>query len=489
MATEVSGRDQIAKSCLAVGILPDRRGLGAIIESALHRDLKVETYFATYLWISAGFVSSDDQADDESEIELGLAMDQLTDEIGELASDEGLGDDWFSAYHPIEWTTHYFEGGRIGLFARLKRRLDDLPALYGLVEFEDGPAVEAVISGPECTVRRVASGLERRVEAEAFLLAASGGTDQATANAVAPDRAPSRPRSDLSKPAVSDFLVEPPMAWGVFAAETLAAWRQLLSDPDVDEQRAHAFLVNHPCMVPFATSAAPFGSGHHGALHHAVFTKPRLGPVPGGDFYVPDFMRITTDSEAIHVHLIEIESPRKRIVNRAHQLTAKYGQAMSQLADWMGWLEEGANREFFRTSYGIHAGPSLPLSIDYTLIYGRRDELVASERGRRQRQRLTPRGAQAMTFDRLTAIEAAVDDLTVRVRGGRLVAVAVQPTIRCTSLLASRLQPITGLRKAIARNPSIPDGRKEWLISEFAKMQFQLRAGQPVILDHIERRP
>jgi len=183
-------------------------------------------------------------------------------------------------------------------------------------------------------------------------------------------------------------IVEPPLAWAEYSTDLIKRWKSLLSAEDVDERRAHMFLVYNPCLIPFATSAEPFGSGHHGALHHAVFSKPRLGPASGGEMFIPDFMRITTDSGAVHIHLIEIESPRKRILNRAQQLTAKYGQAMSQLADWMGWLDNGNNVEEFRRLYGIRA-LHVPLSVDYTLIYGRRAELAEAERGRRQRELLS----------------------------------------------------------------------------------------------------
>jgi len=94
-----------------------------------------------------------------------------------------------------------------------------------------------------------------------------------------------------------------------------------------------------------------------------------------------------------------------------------------------------------------------------------------------------------MTYDRLVPLEAASDDVTVSVRAGRLTAIAVQPTMRCTSLLASRLMPINGLTKAIGRNRLIPSGRRHWMISEYESLRARLEERQPTALDGFEHRP
>jgi len=471
------------------GVLPDRTSLVGLLDQVLAEDGEVSLFALALLWTAGGLALAEDPNDPDEEVRIALAVDELTDRLANRLDVVEPSGEWQSDCRIVAWHVISMEGSRVGVFARLVSGPERVASLYGIVTGEEGWAVEAEVIGPVCTVARSIDGGKRMRGAQRWL---TDSMPKANAIATRPSRSKDAAilqlRALRHQPSEPHDIVEPPLAWAEYSTDLIKRWKSLLSAEDVDERRAHMFLVYNPCLIPFATSAEPFGSGHHGALHHAVFSKPRLGPASGGEMFIPDFMRITTDSGAVHIHLIEIESPRKRILNRAQQLTAKYGQAMSQLADWMGWLDNGNNVEEFRRLYGIRA-LHVPLSVDYTLIYGRRAELAEAERGRRQRELLSPPGAQSMTYDRLVPLEAASDDVTVSVRAGRLTAIAVQPTMRCTSLLASRLMPINGLTKAIGRNRLIPSGRRHWMISEYESLRARLEERQPTALDGFEHRP
>jgi hypothetical protein len=164
---------------------------------------------------------------------------------------------------------------------------------------------------------------------------------------------------------------------------------------------------------------------------------------------VGDFMRITTDSGAIRVHLIEIESPTKPLFTRRGQPTAVYTQAMAQLADWKHWMSNLANQMRFRDMYRVPRSWDRAIIVDYTLIYGRRVELEASPRGVVQRRNLSPPDFHSMTYDRLRPQPDGSHDITARYARGSLVAAFIPPTFPLSTSMLNAVSELEGLVLAI----------------------------------------
>jgi len=178
-----------------------------------------------------------------------------------------------------------------------------------------------------------------------------------------------------------------------------------------------------------------------------VFTQPVL---PGLERPVPDFMRIVRNSQSIQPILIEIESPQKTWARRDRQQPETYTQAMTQISDWRVWLNDPVNILQFMELYRI---PRLQrgrlFRPKYVLVFGRRSESQGHEVEHGRREAMAPEGVTTMTFDRLYPNYYGQNDVTVRVSGRRLTAVAVQPTIHPTPRVAADLAEIEGWNDAL----------------------------------------
>jgi len=69
------------------------------------------------------------------------------------------------------------------------------------------------------------------------------------------------------------------MSWDQYAELVEQRWRALLASKPKSELELQNFLELHPCLLPFALAYSPAGEpayGHHGTIHGAVFSQPRL---------------------------------------------------------------------------------------------------------------------------------------------------------------------------------------------------------------------
>jgi hypothetical protein len=196
-------------------------------------------------------------------------------------------------------------------------------------------------------------------------------------------------------------------------------------------------------------------------------------------------MRISGDSGAIHVQFFEIESPKKPMFRRDGQLRAEHSQAISQLADWQGWLASPENRLAFNEYYRLPRRGALPVQFHLALIYGRRAEVEANKRGRNQRE-YERQSVSMMTFDRLRPLYDARNDFTVKLLRGRLIAIAAQPTFELSTAVASDVVALEEKERAIAECSLLTRKRRDWLTEALPRVEAWLASPGVHILSFLE---
>jgi hypothetical protein len=216
------------------------------------------------------------------------------------------------------------------------------------------------------------------------------------------------------------------------------------------------------------------GGGHHGLVHGAVISQPRL-PALGGK--QPDFMMITRDTGSVFAVLVEIESPCKSWFTRAGRPTADLTQAITQLREWKDWFDQSGNAVKFREEYKV------PFSFDhrrfeqrYILIYGRRNELLSSGFAH-MRSRHQAFDERFMSYDHLKPDENLRDAVTARVDGNGYRALSIPPTLRLGPFQADDLVAVRGKEAAIGMNPLMAPERAALLNSRFPYWDDWARTG------------
>src|SRR5688572_19631384 len=85
-----------------------------------------------------------------------------------------------------------------------------------------------------------------------------------------------------------------PMSWEDYERLILTRWSDLLeSSPIPTELSVHAFMEQHPSLVPGAFNVIGGNSGHYPWLS-ALVSRP---PLPSFDRRIPDFMWLSLNSE------------------------------------------------------------------------------------------------------------------------------------------------------------------------------------------------
>lgn len=136
-----------------------------------------------------------------------------------------------------------------------------------------------------------------------------------------------RRSSTLSRPPPAQRMAE--LDRWVLSSHASSADRAILEDvvdDASDEAPIQEYLTAHPEV---------FRALLRGNLVNAAIPWPRLG----GQF-VPDFLLVEADSAGLHWTLVELESPRKRPLNRDGKLSPKTREAIAQIESWREWLTD-----------------------------------------------------------------------------------------------------------------------------------------------------
>jgi hypothetical protein len=140
-----------------------------------------------------------------------------------------------------------------------------------------------------------------------------------------------------------------------------------LLDTDPPESEMQRFFEQYPYLLDYNT-----GGG-------AVITQ-----LPLGSDYRCDFAWTYRSSQGVFLTLVEIESPRMQIFNKADEFTQKFNHAVQQLRDWGYWVDTHADsiREIMRPFYDQNMTYRIS-TLTLHLIAGRRSQLSNATRKRR----------------------------------------------------------------------------------------------------------
>lgn len=250
-----------------------------------------------------------------------------------------------------------------------------------------------------------------------------------------------------------------------YFADVRAQWSGLLA-ADPDEATVHAFIEQHPCLLPDPYKF--FGRGHHGMITGLIYSKPVL---PGPRFFVPDFMFVAMDSSGIFPTLVEIEAPGKAHATATGIASRDLEHARSQLRDWSDWFDQPENQIQFRALYGItnEVLRVRKLRPRYVLVYGRRDDALKNPRFARTRASSSRNDTIEMTYDRLEPSASSATAAVVRTDSSvpgelRFRAITVPPLADAHTFQFIDRTRVGGLEQALAAQPMLSPERKAWLL-------------------------
>ena len=123
----------------------------------------------------------------------------------------------------------------------------------------------------------------------------------------------------LADEELAEFTVD----WDTITQEQVDALRDTV-DSAHREEDVQEFLTAHPQFL------IQHISGGHGRF---VLPKPSLGGV-----WIPDYLLVHEDSEGVHWHGLELESPKGRLCTNQGQPTADLTHAVQQITDWRAWI-------------------------------------------------------------------------------------------------------------------------------------------------------
>ncbi|MGB6837278.1 MAG: Shedu anti-phage system protein SduA domain-containing protein [Dehalococcoidia bacterium] len=165
-----------------------------------------------------------------------------------------------------------------------------------------------------------------------------------------------------------------------------------------DEAPIQEYLTKHRALL------SVLGSGGHGKW---VFPKLKLGEERVTDFAVADLY-----SSGYQWHLVELESPRARVLTQVGGEPSKeYRHAKQQIDDWRIWLRD--NVAYIRQKY-----EGLDDTFAGVIIIGRRQEIPTHETLRKRYRELSSDHLLVMSYDRFAEWVADEADRIERARRG-----------------------------------------------------------------------
>jgi len=130
------------------------------------------------------------------------------------------------------------------------------------------------------------------------------------------------------------------------------------ADSEMDMQR---FFEKHPIFL-----TQHLGGGHgRWCIPHQQF----------GCQFVPDFIIGEKSSIGYEWYGLELESPKAKLFNKSGTPSRQMAQAMKQINDWRGWIEDNidyARRKVSENGLGL---PAISNDLPSYIIIGRRDTI------------------------------------------------------------------------------------------------------------------
>jgi hypothetical protein len=167
---------------------------------------------------------------------------------------------------------------------------------------------------------------------------------------------------------------------------------------DFKERVMHDFLEKNPAMIPCLDGYS--NHRHHGPVGSLIFTEHRL---TAGHFNrVPDFLFVSSHSQANTFVFIEIEHPGKTIFNKDDQLSAHFNRAYQQLEDWRSWFNDHKNT-LIQDLAKVNKSFDMDKEVDaeFILVIGRSEEYSNNQIRRMRIHQKNKAPLYVMSYDRL----------------------------------------------------------------------------------------
>lgn len=160
------------------------------------------------------------------------------------------------------------------------------------------------------------------------------------------------------------------------------------------EKRIHAFLEQHPYFLP------GFGDLHHGPYNGIIASR-----LPVGASFTTDFAYIASNPHSLSFTCVEIESARKRLLQKDGSFHDDYLAARQRLTEWLFWTKQHPKEalDCWESLFKVRLANFYKITFRAFLVFGRRDEMdTAPEQERWGGEEESPSPNLAtMTHDRL----------------------------------------------------------------------------------------
>lgn len=251
--------------------------------------------------------------------------------------------------------------------------------------------------------------------------------------------------------------------WAEYYSEAMDQYSDLLKEPDNSEKAFQEFFEKNPAFVPGALGINCFGG--HDPYMDALISQPELGTVVRRK---PDFLWLAQNSLKFTPVFVEIERPDKKMFTKDGIPNSKFNQAMHQIHEWQGILNNAVNRQAFYKAFSIPADmQEKEFEPQFVLVYGRREEYENDSHLQNIRASNESAGVHIMSFDRLAAVFQYKQFVSCRVEQGKYRVLHIPPTFRYQADRVDILARYEGFKNAINRMEGISEDRKQFLHNRF----------------------
>ena len=223
-------------------------------------------------------------------------------------------------------------------------------------------------------------------------------------------------------------------------------YKEMLSNPSIDEKAYQRFFEENPTFIPGAFEI--IGVSGHDPYLGALISQPRIG----NDIKrIPDFL-----------------NPEKTQFRKDEIPNAKFNQALDQITEWRVLLSKGENRTQFYEEFAIPERlRKMQFEPQYVLVYGHRNEFEENDFLRDKRYSLQRDNIKIMSFDRLKPRRDVYSFVTVSVSRGKYFVKHIPPTFVYEPIRSEILHLLCGFKDQIKNIKMISGERKRFLLDRY----------------------
>lgn len=248
------------------------------------------------------------------------------------------------------------------------------------------------------------------------------------------------------------------IAWEKYSSEAQAQYETLLSS-NAEEAVFQDFFERNPAFIPGAFEF--LGDSGHSPYMNCLITQPDIGSM----FHrKPDFLWLAEDSLNFCPVFIEIEKPSKLSFTKQGVLSAEFNQALGQLKEWRGILNNAINNLAFFSCFHIPQElQEKQFTPQFLLIYGRRSEYENNTALRNLRSQSQDNSIRIISYDRLTPSQKCSRTVTCKVQNGEYWVQHISPTFELGPVYSRELTKLKGFKEKIDDMEMTSEKRKAFL--------------------------